>query len=409
MNMHMFRRNLVKKSRRGAIVVWAAFCLVLVVAFLAFSVDWGYIVVAESELQNAADAGALSGARALPQGREAAVAAAQAWAGKNTVAGGPVETIAGEDVDIGLWDDDTASFVVLPPDSGETPNAVRVTCRRTAARGNPLNLFFAPLIGTSSADVKATAIAGIERDRCGVIVGLDGVDVRNGNIDSYDSSLGPYHVQTPRQNGDVCSDGAITLGSVGSIQGDALPGEGYSVNRPEQVTGNTTPRTTPIKWKPVDTSNIEDNNNNGTLPSGVLRHGKLRLSGGTVLTLEPGTYYFPAGIQMSGTSTIEVTGPTRIVTGGSTQVAGNGIVNQTNLAEHLRVDILDGTAKFTGTTTFYADIYGPTADLTIDGNAGFYGAAFGKTVTLSGNASDIHGDEALRRRYDETSRSKLKQ
>lgn len=395
-------------NRRGSIAVLAVIFLVVTIGFLAFSIDFGYMVVTESELQNAADSGALSGARALPDGRETAIAAAQLWAAKNVAAGQSVAIKVSEDVEIGLWDDDTASFMVLPASSSESPNAVRVTCQRTATRGNPLNLFFAPINGTKNASLTASAIAAINRDRCGVIVGLDYVDVKNGKIDSYDSDLGSYAQQSPRQHGDVCSDGPITLGSSGAIKGDALPGAGFAVNSPNKVTGRTAPRSTKIKWKPVDLSGVQNNNNNSISP-GQLRNGQLSLTGGTVLTLQPGTYYFPAGIQMSGTSRIELTGPTRIVMGGNSSVGGNGIVNATQRAVNLRIDITDGSAFFGGNSALYADIYGPTAALQISGNAGFYGAAFGKNVTLQGSASQIHGDEALRREYDETARSVLKQ
>ncbi len=407
--MQKHRQNTLHKHRRGAIAVLAAICIVVVLAFLAFSVDWGYITVTESELQNAADAGALSGARALTKGREQAISAAQLWAGKNVAAGQSVATVASGDVEIGLWDDDTASFTVLPANSAESPNAVRVTCRRTAARGNALNLFLAPVIGTRSANLTASATAAINRDRCGIIVGLDSVDIRNGRIDSYNSELGTYSQQSPRQHGDVCGDGPITLSPQGAINGDALPGKGYSVDRPSQVSGRTTPRSTRIKWKPVDTTGVNGNNQNSSISQGLLQNGQLRLSGGQVLTLQPGTYYFPAGIDMSGTSRIEVVGPTRIVIGGNSKFAGTGVVNNTQLAANLRIDITNGSATFTGNTALYADIYGPTADLTVDGNAGFYGAMFAKHVSLSGSASEIHGDEALRREYDETVRSKLKE
>lgn len=396
------------QPRQGAIAVWAACSLVVSIAFLAFAVDWGYIVVTESELQNAADAGALSGARSLPEGRAAAIAAAQRWASKNTAAGRYVSTVAAEDIEIGVWDHDTAAFTVLPANSSETPDAVRVTCRRIAARGDALTLFFAPVIGTDKAELTASAIAAIKRDRCGVIVGLDSVDVKNGHIDSYDSSLGTYKQQSPRANGDVCSNGSIEIGSVGSIEGNAMPGPGHTVSSPDQVTGRTTPRTTKIKWKPVDMTGVASNNND-LLSKGQLKNGRLQLSGGQVLTLPPGTYYFPAGIQMTGTSRIDVTGPTRIIMGGNSSVSGAGIVNQTQAAANLRIDITDGSADLRGNSAFYADIYGPTASVKINGNAGFYGAVFGKRVELTGNASEIHGDEALRREYDETARSKLMQ
>ncbi|MGV3486134.1 MAG: DUF7305 domain-containing protein [Planctomycetaceae bacterium] len=395
-------------QRQGAIAVWAACCLVVAIAFLAFAVDWGYIVVTESELQNAADAGALSGARALPEGRAAAIASAQRWSSKNTAAGRYVSTVAGEEIENGLWDYDTATFTVLPVDSTESPNAVRVTCRRIAARGDALPLFFAPVIGTDKAELTASAIAAMTRNRCGVVVGLDSVNVKNGHIDSYDSSLGTYEQQSPRANGNVCSNGNIQLGSVGSIEGDATPGPGHTVNSPDQVTGRTTPRTTKIKWKPVDVTGI-DSNDNDVLPKGPLKNGRLQLSGGQVLTLPPGTYYFPAGIRLSGNSRIEVTGPTRIIMGGNSSISGSGIVNQTQGAANLRIDITDGSVDFSGNSAFYADIYEPTARVKINGNAGFYGAVFAKRVELSGNASQIHGDEALRREYDETTRSKLMQ
>jgi Flp pilus assembly protein TadG len=157
MNMMPHRR---KKGveRRGSITVLAAVFLVVVIAFMAFSIDYGYIVVTESDLQNAADAGAMSGARALNDGREEAILAAKNWAGKNIAAGQAV-AVADEDVEIGRWDADAATFTVLPANSSDAPNAVRVTCRRTSGRGNPLNLFFAPIIGTDSANLTVSAIA----------------------------------------------------------------------------------------------------------------------------------------------------------------------------------------------------------------------------------------------------------
>ena len=83
--------------------------------------------------------------------------------------------------------------------------------------------------------------------------------------------------------------------------------------------------------------------------------------------------------------------------GGDSRVAGTGIVNATGAAANLRIDLIGGKVDFNGNVAFYADIYGPTAEVAINGNAGFYGAVFAKSVELSGNASEIHGDESLRR------------
>ena len=407
--MRAFRRG-PAASRRGAIALLAAVFLVVAAAFLAFSVDLGYLVVVESELQNAADAAALSAARALSGGREAAVAAAQVWAGRNTAAGRPVELVPEEDVEIGQWDVATASFTALPPGAPEAANAVRVTCRRTAARGNPLNLFFAPILGTRHGGVQASAVAAVEGARCGLIVGLDYVNVQNARIDSYDSDLGPYDPQTARQGGDVCSDRFILIGPRGSVRGDARPGEGHRVNRPRNVTGSTEPLSRLISWNPINTSEVAGINDNWRIEEKYLKDGRLQLKGQDVLVLHPGTYYFPEGIAVTGQAAIAVIGPTRIVMGGKSNVAGNGIVNATAAPANLRIDVTDGSASFAGNAAFHADLYGPTAALNVQGNAGFYGAAFGKSIAFSGAKATIHADEALRRTWaPEVGRAVLKQ
>lgn len=144
-------------GRRGALVVLAAFCLLLVIGFLAFAVDVGYINVTSSELQNAADAGALSGVRRLALGETAAKAAAKTWAEKNVAGGQAVSVVSAADVQVGVWD--TASATFTPAGGGVMPNAIQVTCRRLGSRGNALPLFIAPVLGQNTADVSATAIA----------------------------------------------------------------------------------------------------------------------------------------------------------------------------------------------------------------------------------------------------------
>src|SRR5258707_2131415 len=52
-------------SRRGAVLVLVAILLTVLLGFLAFSIDLGYVEIARAELQTAADAGALAGARGL--------------------------------------------------------------------------------------------------------------------------------------------------------------------------------------------------------------------------------------------------------------------------------------------------------------------------------------------------------
>ena len=397
------------RQPKGSIAVLAVFCLIIAATFLAFSVDWGYITVAESELQNAADSGALSGARALHKSREAAIAAAQLWAGKNTSSGSPVQTVPEEDVEIGVWDDESATFRAIAESSDETPNAVRVTCRRTTARGNALSLFFAPLIGINTASLTATAVAATERDDCGFVVGLDKADLGNGTVEGYDSRSG-HSNPSSGNNIDVCSDGPIELGPVGKVRGDAHPGKGFKVNRPRNISGTTTPRKKPIRWKPANVSGVERNNSNDAIPQEMLNNGRLELSGNQVLTLAPGTYYFPAGVKLSGLAQIELTGPTRFVMGGHSQISGTVLINTSQSPSDLRIDITDGSTTFTGNSRVYADIFGPHAHLAVSGNAEIYGAVFGKTLTMNGAAARILPDKALKRKLNDSNfRSTLKE
>lgn len=387
-----------KPSRRGLITILTVLCLVLVMGFLAFSLDWGYMSVTHCELQKAADAAALAGARALDTSAQAAVDAATTWAGKNKAAGSAVTNPL---VELGTWDDTTATFTVLYTGKGSVDpslvaSAVRVTCSRTAANGNALTLFFAPVLGAGSADVAATAVSARTNIDCGYIIGRTVVTVNNGNVDSYNSSVGTYAQQTPGNRGDVCSDGNIMLQNNSYINGDANPGPGGYVSNPSLVSGNTDPRTTRLKWSPVQLNgvNASANNNNSSINSKHWDKGVLSPNGVCVLTT--GTYYLAKGMSFSTRGSIQTAGQVRIVMDGVSSISGKGIVNSTSIPGNLRIEMVAGSsATFAGQSQFYADIYGPEADITIDGNAGFYGAVFAQTLTLSSNNAYIHGDEAL--------------
>lgn len=384
--------------RRAAILVLTVACLLFTTAFLAFSMDLGYMVVTESELQNAADAAALAGAREIPNGRAAAVATAQLWAAKNTAAGQSVQ-VTDSQVELGMWDNKTAKFTVIPQGNPGSPTAIRVTCQRAAATGNPLQLFIGPMIGKPTTDLAASAVASLEADKCGLIVGIDSVIVDNGDIDSYDSSRGHYSEPTRRMNGNVCSDGPIYLRNNGHVLGDALPGRGFTVNLPDHVTGSTSPRAGPIRWAAIDVAGLSTNNNNDMIPSWAWSSGRLAIADGTVLTLPPGIYYLPDGFNVTGTSAIEITGPTRFVVGGTSNVAGRGIVNGTGRPGNLRIDGYGSTINFSGSSEFHADIYAPTTAVNLNGTADFYGAVFAKSISFNGNLTAIHADESLERDY----------
>jgi len=160
------------KTRRGSIVMLIALTLPLIIALVAFAVDYGIIVVAKQELQNASDAAATATLETLIAHPTSADDAAHTTITANRLLGSPITFDIAQDVHYGTWDEDTKSFEEIPRDgavkgasdvSGRSvpdgANAVRIRLTRSVARGNAIQLFFAPVIGTDFAEVEAEAIA----------------------------------------------------------------------------------------------------------------------------------------------------------------------------------------------------------------------------------------------------------
>ena len=63
--MKMYPLLSITKNQRGATLVFVAIAIFMIIVLAALAVDIGHLVVTKNELQNAADAGALAGARVL--------------------------------------------------------------------------------------------------------------------------------------------------------------------------------------------------------------------------------------------------------------------------------------------------------------------------------------------------------
>jgi hypothetical protein len=156
--------------------VAAAFTVVTIAALLGFAalvVDVGHIVVARSELQNAADAAALAGARgyfppAPPTGTPvspdpvAAKAAATSYVNQN-YADTQALTIASDDIQPGVWHWGTPGYFeatnVTYVHNSSTILAIQVTVRKNAVSNNPVAMTLAQVLGIPAVDAQATAVA----------------------------------------------------------------------------------------------------------------------------------------------------------------------------------------------------------------------------------------------------------
>ena len=159
-------------NEHGAVAVMSAIFLLLLLTMAAAAIDVGHALVARTELQTAADAGALAGTRALgiiyeamtpaaqqtytlTNGDRATVeAAVQNTAAANSAAGVPI-TINAADISIGTWNSTTR---VHTPTVNQ-PKAVQVWARRDSSANGPISTFLAGVVGLSSVNVRAVATA----------------------------------------------------------------------------------------------------------------------------------------------------------------------------------------------------------------------------------------------------------
>lgn len=111
------------------------------------------------------------------------------------------------------------------------------------------------------------------------------------------------------------------------------------------------------------------------------------------LTLEAGEYYLDSLTMRSG-ATITLKGPTTLYVRGNIDASGAGFVNVTADPKNLSIISTGANVDFGGTWDFYGSILAPNADVTLRGDAQWYGAVIGGTVWINGNG-EFHVDESL--------------
>lgn len=154
------------KDIRGSIIVWSAAMMFVLVGMTAVAIDIGHLYVVRSELQNAADAAALSGANYLFP----VSSGAPNWTLAQTKATSAALlnkvddiSITNSSVQYGYWNisgtPSTLQATTITPGQYDLP-AVKVTISKTAGHnGGPVQLYFGNLLGISTVDVSATAVA----------------------------------------------------------------------------------------------------------------------------------------------------------------------------------------------------------------------------------------------------------
>jgi Flp pilus assembly protein TadG len=158
-----------KISRRGVITVLAAVMLVILVAMIAFAVDLGYVAMARTQLQAAADATALAAAANVNQPQAGMIAATQYFGSQQAVAGRKVQ-VNSNDILYGNWDVSSRTFT-----QSSTPgNAMKVTVRTDQNNGGQTALFFGRVLGLSGVNESASAVATVNPRDIAFVIDLSG-------------------------------------------------------------------------------------------------------------------------------------------------------------------------------------------------------------------------------------------
>jgi hypothetical protein len=159
--------------------------MALMVGMAAFAVDVGWIVLARTELQAAADAAAMAGsdplmnayvqyqlagynssnasgtqATILTNAMASARTQAQNFASYNAAGGQTNLVLNSSDIQFGFTDANN-NYTAYNAASPVFPNTIKVTMRLDSTANQPLGLFFAPVLGTKTVNVQAQAAATI--------------------------------------------------------------------------------------------------------------------------------------------------------------------------------------------------------------------------------------------------------
>ncbi len=159
-------------DQSGAIAVYAAIGMVVFLGFAALALDIGHMVSVKGELQKAADAGALAGARGLTL-----IAPSPNWANGTTVGTATVEKNSVDGSQLtkctvlpGYWDlawSPSQKAAANLKSTGIVPGptdvaAVKVTVEKSSGNnGGPLTMIFAKVLGKSTEIVRVQAVAGM--------------------------------------------------------------------------------------------------------------------------------------------------------------------------------------------------------------------------------------------------------
>ncbi|HEV8606715.1 MAG TPA: pilus assembly protein TadG-related protein [Tepidisphaeraceae bacterium] len=372
--------------RRGVAAVYSILMLVVLCGLVSMGVDLGRVQVAKTELRSAADGAARSGAAGLATSVTQAKTDATAVAAANTCDGSSVVLDQTQDIEFGTWDDTAGTFTVLTGGAQSSANAVRVTARRIAARNTAIPLVFARLVGRSTCDVNAVAIAKVTLGLGRGFTGLNSITVKNNSYwVSYNSAFNPNPtLASASSNAIVGTNGVFNADANDHIQGNIQLGSTGSLAGAPQVTGTvssyTSPLATPVSpaWTP------------GTNPGGIPQDYTVS----SPTTLPGGTYWFTT---LDVNKDLTFSGPATLYVNGNIDLDGD-LRAYNNLPANLKIYQIGANRTFgdvgTNNLTVVADVEAPGSAYVAKNQMIFMGVAIFKSIEVKNNAKFFFDEAA---------------
>lgn len=341
-------------------MVYMSVAMVALMGVASLAVDFGRVQMVRSELHAAASAAARYGSVGLADGT--AVSKAMAAAAENLVDGAAAPIQAG-DVELGTWNPTTRVFTA----GGMNPNAVRVTLRKTSARGNAVPLAFARVVGRTHFDVTTSsiAIAGTGSGRAFDLFAFDSVNMSDSSTIRRRSG----------ESGNVVvkSNGNWNLNNTSMINGDAH----FRWNAPtaSKVSGQRVQMTQDASMP------------SPTLPASYTNRGNVNLTGSSSLTLTAGNHYFTS-LSLKDSSRLIVdnsAGPVRLFVNGSLSVTGTADLVTGDYSSPPEIYMVSGSGvDISSSQTFHAAVHAPNSPMNLNG-AKLFGQFVVKSISASGS------------------------
>jgi Flp pilus assembly protein TadG len=332
-----------ERDKRAAVLIYVTMGMTVFLGFTALAVDGSYLYFMSNRAQAAADSAALAGASQLPDD-VAAEAEAISFAEKNIAVADYGNVLTGADVTAGTWNSATRTFTP----GGTDPDAVEVVVRMDATNNNPVQLFFASIMGSNETGVAASAVATATGGGDGIgpncmqalntedadaflVVGTADIYGEGCNIqvdschetDAFVASGIPTIDLTVQLDGGGTGSGSLNVcGGMNTTEGVDLPDDPYVNEGTGESHGDPFDRPPfDAMPDPADFANCdyptreERNGGTNTLTAGTYCGG-ISLGGNGATTLDAGTYFITGGsFEIKGSHSVVGDGVTIVLSG----------------------------------------------------------------------------------------------